>query len=193
VGGPGAVADAAWAADPLVQQVSSDPFSNSDSQHATEVEPDSFARGDTVVTTFQVGRYVLSGGASSIGFATSIDGGSTWSHGILPSLTVHSTPPGPYTRASDPTVAYDAAHATWLISSLTLTAPCTPDCRSALVVSRSSDGLTWSVPVTIAPLGGTFAHDKNWTVCDNGPSSPSRGTCYTSFSDFTAGRRIVIP
>ncbi len=35
-------------------QVSSDPFTNSTSQHATELEPDTFANGSTVIGTFQV-------------------------------------------------------------------------------------------------------------------------------------------
>jgi len=35
-------------------QISSDPFTNSTSQHATEVEPDTFASGSTFVSTFQV-------------------------------------------------------------------------------------------------------------------------------------------
>ena len=33
-------------------RVSSDPFTNSTSQHATEVEPDTFAHDSTVVGTF---------------------------------------------------------------------------------------------------------------------------------------------
>ena len=131
------------------------------------------------------------GGASGIGFATSTDGGKTWSHGTLPKLTVNSTPVGTYNRASDPSVAYDVVHGKWIISILALKEPCSVDCQSAIVVSTSADGLSWSDPVTVAPLIGSFAYDKQWTVCDNGPSSPRRGTCYTSYSDFTAARRIV--
>ena len=179
------------APDLLVQQISADPFTNPDSQHGTEVEPDSFAHGDTVVAAFQVGRYVNQGGASGIGFSTSKDGGKTWTNGILPSLTVNSSPAGTFDRATDPTVGYDAAHGKWLVTSLGLKAPCTPDCQTAIVVSASSDGITWSAPVTIAPIVGSFAHDKEWIVCDNGAGSPRRGTCYVSYSDFTAGRRIV--
>jgi hypothetical protein len=181
----------AAAADPLVQQISSDPLSNPESQHATEVEPDSFAFGDTVIAAFQVGRYVSQGGASSTGYATSKDGGKSWTSGILPSLTVNSSPAGMYNRTSDPTVAYDAVHAKWLIVSLALKEPCTGDCQTAVVVSTSSDGLTWGAPVTIAPLVGSLAYDKEWVVCDNGATSPRRGACYTSYSDFTNGRRIV--
>jgi hypothetical protein len=57
--------------------VSVDPFTNASSQHATEVEPDTFAFGSTVVATYQVGRF-FNGGASDIGFARSTDGGATW-------------------------------------------------------------------------------------------------------------------
>src|SRR6516165_12022227 len=44
-------------------QLSTDKFTNSDSQHATEVEPGMFAFGSTIVTAFQVGRR-FNGGAS---------------------------------------------------------------------------------------------------------------------------------
>jgi hypothetical protein len=42
------------------------------------VEPDTFAFGSTVVGAFQVGRF-YDGGSSNIGWATSANGGSTWS------------------------------------------------------------------------------------------------------------------
>src|SRR5205823_12740161 len=51
-------------------QVSSDPFTNATSFHATELEPDNFAFGSTVVSAFQSGRF-SDGGASDIGWATS--------------------------------------------------------------------------------------------------------------------------
>ena len=49
------------AAVPLTR-VSADPFTNATSQHATEVEPDTFANGATVVAAFQVGRFFNGGG-----------------------------------------------------------------------------------------------------------------------------------
>src|SRR5919198_1214943 len=64
-------------ASPTVLQISSDPYTNAISQHKTEVEPDTFAFGSTIVSAFQVGR-IFDGGASNIGFATSTDGGATW-------------------------------------------------------------------------------------------------------------------
>src|SRR5207248_4328100 len=39
-----------------VTQVSSDPFTDAQAQHRTEVEPDTFTAGNTIVAAFQVGR-----------------------------------------------------------------------------------------------------------------------------------------
>src|SRR6201981_147217 len=87
-------------------QISSDPFTVGPGQHATEVEPHVLANGTTLVAAFQTGR-ISPGGATAIGWATSTDGGSTWSHGFLPGLTTGEGS-GPYDAASDPAVAYDA-------------------------------------------------------------------------------------
>src|SRR5919108_2155617 len=65
--------------------VIADPFTNPTSQHATAVEPDTFAFGSTLVATSQVGR-IFDGGASSTAFATSTDGGATFTSGVLPGL-----------------------------------------------------------------------------------------------------------
>ena len=59
-----------------LRRLSADPFTNPNSQHATEVEPDASASGSTRVVAFQQGRF--SGqdghvGASDIGWATSSD------------------------------------------------------------------------------------------------------------------------
>src|SRR6266545_4178480 len=90
-------------------QVSSDPYTNATSFHATQVEPDTFSSGATIVSTFQSGRF-QDGGASNIGWATSADGGTSWTHGFLPGTTVFATPAGPYARDTDPAVAFDARH-----------------------------------------------------------------------------------
>ena len=98
-------------------QLSSDPFTNPTSQHATEVEPDTFAFGSTIVAAFQQGRFVSGGGASGIGWATSTDAGASWVHGSLPGITTFAGN-GPYDRATDPVVAYDAKHGVWLVASI---------------------------------------------------------------------------
>ena len=154
-------------------------------QHSTIAEPDSFAWGNTVVAAFQSGRF-RDGGAVNTGWATSRDGGRTWRSGVLPSLTPASVPAGPWDRASDPVVAYDSVHGTWLIASLALR----PGNAAAVVVSRSPDGLTWSAPVTVveAPWQPNLLLDKEWIVCDNGAASPHRGSCYVTYSDFRTFR-----
>src|SRR4051794_24362489 len=78
----------AYANVPLTN-VSTDPFADAQAQHRTEVEPDTFMSGSTIVSAFQIGR-VFGGGASDVGFATSNDGGTTWVHGSLPGLTTNT-------------------------------------------------------------------------------------------------------
>jgi len=102
------------------KKISEDAFSNPTSQHHSEVEPDTFAFGSTVLATFQEGRF-FNGGASGIGFATSTNGGHDFgTKGTLPGLTVYSKPAGPNERASDTSVAYDSIHGVWLINTLAL-------------------------------------------------------------------------
>ena len=164
----------------VARVIARDPY-RSPAQHATIAEPDTYAWGATVVAAFQVGRF-QDGGAVNTGWATSRDGGRTWRSGRLPSLTRAARPAGPWERASDPVVAYDAFHGTWLIASLALNR----GNAAAVVVSRSSDGLTWSAPVTViqAPWQPDLLLDKEWIACDNGAASPHRGSCYVTYSDF---------
>jgi len=164
------------------KKIAEDQFSNPTSQHHTTVEPDTFAFGTTVVSTFQDGRF-FNGGASGIGFATSLNGGHDWgTKGTLPGLTVYSKPAGTGERASDPAVAYDSTHDVWLVNTLTLRGCGSATCTvPTLVVSRSTDGARhWSLPITVDSTPGD---DKNWIVCDNGAASPFKGTCYVSWDN----------
>jgi len=162
-----------------VTQVSHDIYTDAQAQHNTEVEPDTFVFGNTIVSAFQVGR-VSGGGASNIGWATSTDGGATWTHGYLPGITTNGG--GTFGQASDPSVAFDARHNVWMISSLGLSGS-TVD----VLVSRSTNGgLTWSNPV----IAATGANDKNWTVCDDTSTSPHFGNCYTEYDITSAGDSI---
>ena len=160
-------------------RISTDPYRGG-GLHATEAEPDSYAWGSTVVATFQVGRF-SSGGARNVGFAVSTDAGRHWRNGLLPRLTVSSSPRGEFSRASDPSVAYDSLHSLWLIATLGFS-----DHESALLVSSSTDGRDWSAPsVAARKQSGNegILFDKEWIACDNGASSPFRGRCYLSYSD----------
>ncbi len=170
-------------------QISSDPYTNSTSQHTTEVEPDSYANGSTIVAATQVGRF-NDGGSSNIGWATSTDNGATWQHGFLPSTTVYATPAGTYDRVSDPSVSYDAAHQRWMISSLAISNAIGGAVGAAVIVSFSSDGgLTWNAPVVVANANGGF-FDKDWIVCDSTSTSPFYGHCYIEW-DITSSGNLV--
>jgi hypothetical protein len=156
------------------RRLSVDLYANPVAIHETGVEPSVAAWGSTVVAVYQLGRFGR-GGATTIGFAVSRDSGRTWQRGVLPGVTVASTPPGPEQAASDPVITYDAVHAVWLASTLTLE----PN-SSRVMVASSADGLHWSLPVT-ATTGPVL--DKEWISCDNGATSPFRGRCYLLYTD----------
>jgi hypothetical protein len=161
-------------------RLSTDPFTNTTSQHRTEVEPDSYAFGSTIVTAFQVGRF-FDGGGSDIGWATSTDSGATWKNGFLSGITAVAGG-GAFERASDPAVAYDARHGVWLIQSLAIVP------GAAVVVSRSTNGgSSWGQPITVASGSGL---DKNWIVCDNNLGSSFYGHCYSEWDENGNGNLI---
>ena len=165
------------------RRISADTLATSPGQHQTEVEPSVAGWGPTAVATFQVGRFT-DGGAAGIGWATSIDAGRTWRSGVLPALTNASSPAGEAPRASDPAVAYDAVHGTWLIATLVL-----GDGFTALGISRSADGVSWSAPVFAARLAtNQLAYDKEWISCDNASTSLFRGSCYLVYTDLATPR-----
>lgn len=189
-----------------VVRVSSDPYSDPVGQHRTEVEPDTLSAAGRWLGAFMVGKAIL-GGASNIGWASSRDGGTHFGHGFLPGITKDVG--GPYDRATDPSVAYDAAHRVWIISSLALKDPVGAAAifRGDIVVSRASDqrrrrphhrrgwryGLRWAPgPVTVAAAQGSspVQFDKPWTTCDNHRRSPFFGHCYTEFDYFGDADRI---
>jgi RTX calcium-binding nonapeptide repeat (4 copies) len=169
------------------RRISRDLFRDPDGQHESEVEPDSLTVGRTTVATFQVGRR-FDGGATGIGFAVSKDDGRTWRSGVLPGLTLATSPAGAHERASDPAVGYDAAHGVWLITTLAIQGETT-----RLTVSRSSDAVTWSGPIVAAEASSTagITFDKEWIGCDNGSGSPFAGRCYLVYSDVAHGDVIA--
>jgi hypothetical protein len=163
-------------------RLSSDSFTNDTSQHATEVESDTFSFGSTIVSAFQIGRR-HNGGASDVGFATSKDGGATWTSGFLSGITMFQGG-GAADATSDPSVAYDAAHGVWLIATIPIFDPI----ASGVMVNRSADGLNWDGPVSVSTGP---ASDKSWVVCDNGAVSPFFGHCYVQWEDINVGTLFV--
>ncbi len=153
-------------------KISADSFTNPESQHKSEVEPSTYSWGSTMVAAFQVAR-ISDGGGADIGFATTKDGGKTWTQGLLPGLTVHYKK-GTNSAASDASVVYDAKHGFWLISTLPI-----GNSGDNIATSRSKDGLHWGNPIYVDQSGGD---DKNWITCDNTATSPFYGNCYTEWS-----------
>lgn len=161
-------------------QLSEDTFTDTPSQHATEVEPGAFSNGSTIVTAFQVAR-IYGGGGADIGFSTSTNGGVTWTNGYLPGITIYQGN-GLNDAASDAAVAYDALHNVWLISTLPI-----GSVNTSVAVSRSTDGINWGNPIPVTTLGSP---DKNWIVCDNTATSKYYGHCYSEWDDTSQGDLI---
>ena len=168
--------------------VSEDPYTNPGTYHRTQVEPDSAAFGSTIVSAFQSGRS-QEWGASNFGWSASTDAGVTWNDGFLPGTTIHATPPGRWKRVTDPSVAYDAKHDTWLVEGLgTHNLDGSGD---RVFVSRSTDGAqAFDEPVIVARADGSQYFDKEWIGCDNYPASPFYGNCYTVWYDGFHGARL---
>ena len=164
----------------LPTPISDDPYTDGGTghQHKTQVEPDSYAHGQTIVALTQSGRWYAGGGASNLVFSSSQNGGRTWTTGGLPGTTVNATPPGPWPRISDPSIAYDPEHNVWLALGLGIDSG---GSGHILLVNRSTDGgVTWSNPVTAGESTGAF-WDKTWITCDPWPASPHYGNCYIQF------------
>jgi hypothetical protein len=152
-------------------QASTDPYTDTDAQHATQVEPDTFAYGSTIVSAFQVGR-VYGGGSSNLGWATSTNNGASWTHGYLPGITVNDG--GSYAQVSDAAVAYDAKHGQWMVVGLPIDSSGN---AAGVTVNRSADGVTWGSAAQAVGFDGQ-GYDKQWVACDDTSTSAYYGNCY---------------
>lgn len=166
----------------LFRQLSQDSFTNSSSQHMTEVEPGAASNGPVIVTAFQVAR-ISSGGGADIGYATSLNSGIAWTNGYLPGLTVNGPGGGPNSAASDAAVAYNAKFGKWLICTLPI------GNIDTVAVSRSSDAIHWDNPIYVE---SSMDADKNWIGCDNTSSSPFYGNCYVEWDNPDVGDELYM-
>src|SRR6266404_5138608 len=139
-------------------------------QPDTEIEP-SIAVNPTnpknVVTVYQLSR-IADGGDATNGFASSFDGGKTWTSGTLPGLTTFPGQGGVFERASDAVVAF-GPDGTVYANSLVFDFNKNEGLRSGIAVNVSKDGgRHWGPPVIFQNdnLGGL--NDKNWIVVDMG-------------------------
>lgn len=159
------------------------------SQVDTQVEPHIAvdpSNPSIVVAVFQQGRFP-DGGAVAPGYATSHDGGQTWTAGDLPFLTTATG--GTFPRASDPVVAFGPDGAVY---AQTLAFD---DTRSAIAVQRSDDGgLTFGAPVLAhVDTSPALFNDKNWIAVDTFTMSPFRGRVYAAWDQLnSAGAPLLL-
>ena len=175
----------------FVRSVSHDPFAGAGgSQADTQVEPDIAvdpSHPSVVVAVFQQGRFAAEGGSVDPGFATSHDGGRTWTTGNLPGLT--TAVGGAFERASDPVVAIGpdgAVYAQTLVLDVS-------DCRTGVAVQRSDDGgLTFGAPVLVQDDSCGAGNDKDWIAVDGFAASPHYGRLYSAWDRETGSAPIVL-
>ena len=166
-------------ADEPLTQLSSDPFTNVDGQHRTQVGSDSFQSGTTIFTAFQAGRG-SGGGSAGVGYAAYSKQSRTWRTGFLDGITVHRGG-GQYGAVSDVKVAYCFnCYDMWLVSSLAINGP---GGSSAIITSRTNNnGYSFFKPV-VAVTGQVT---KQWLVCNYHPSGP----CYLGYTVTNAGNAL---
>ena len=165
--------------------ISSDPYTNQSSQHRTQVEPDSFGYGNTVVATFQTGRFNVGGGSSNIGWATTTNAGRTWTTGMLPGTTVFAG----RALVADQRSLRRVRPAARRLDDLD------PDVRHGVdavrLPQRDPDEPVDRRRTDLASPGHHRLrpgfYDKNWITCDTWPQSPHYGNCYQEWDDKGAG------
>lgn len=171
----------AQADSPHVIQISTDPYTDDGNVHQTETEPAVASFGGTTVAALMAGISPAAG-ATNIGWATSFDGGHSWLHGFLSDTT--TIVGGIYTTVADPSVNYNSRFGVWTITFLALTNAGPFPGGTAILLSQSHDGLTWSNPISISAGRANEIYDKPWTACDGGIfTSPFWGRCYTEWAD----------
>lgn len=132
-------------------------------QKDTAVEPSITVNPNNplnAVALYQAGR-VDAGCAQVNGYATTFDGGKTWTSGVLPRLTTVNG--GPVPLASDPVVAFGPDNVVYANSLM-----CDGNFNDLAVSVSTNGGRSWAPPIMV-PTERTFPlDDKNWITVDNG-------------------------
>ena len=143
----------------------------------------SAANPDTLLATFQEGRFASGGGSVDCGYALSRDGGLSWARALIPQLTTASG--GPYLRATDPVAGIGPQGDLYLN---TLASLDNAFGLGAVVVSRSADnGASWSAPSVVfqAPSTQVLA-DKEWLAVNDFPGVPNSARLVVTWTNFTS-------
>jgi len=159
--------------------------SDTQAQPGTQAEPYVHANpsnSQNLLAGWQENRF-RNGGARTLGFAVSSDGGATWADGLVPKLT--NVDGGVWQKASDPWVAFGPNNRAYFAS--LLFNETTPD--NAIGVSVSTDGgRNWGLPVQVFRSSFDFS-DKEAVVVDTSPTSPFFGTVYVAW-DINVGGSV---
>ena len=146
-------------------------------QPDTQIEPSLSVNPNNplnAVAVYQEGR-VSGGGDETNGYATTFDGGKTWSYGELPGLTylVGGAQSGTnmFDRASDAVVAFGPNNLVYA-NSLVFTDSSSGGTHSGIATNVSKDGgATWEAPVFLENDNIQGSNDKNWIGVDNSSAS----------------------
>ncbi len=132
-------------------------------------------------------RCTLTGDAGA-GFYTSMDGGATWSGGLLPGITPCGG--GSYQAAGDPALAVDAA-GSFYYAAIDFDRTTS---RSAISVSKSTDGgLTWGSPTFVTATNNSqIFNDKDYIAVDTHSASPFFGRVYVSWTRFNGNLSPIV-
>lgn len=132
-------------------------------QRDTTAEPSISVKPDDprhAVVVYMEGRNPT-GCAQAIGYATTLDGGKTWTSGDLPGLTAATG--GKYPLAKDPVVAFGPKNTVYAAAIL-----CTEGEESDIAFTVSTDGGRRWGKATVVPAERSFPlDDKPWMVVDN--------------------------
>ncbi|HSG38407.1 MAG TPA: sialidase family protein [Thermoanaerobaculia bacterium] len=143
-------------------------------------------RENHLLAGYQEGRFA-DGGALTLTYAVSFNGGKSWREGFLPGLTKATG--GRFDRASDPWVAFGPGNRAYYASLLYNVAGSSAD---GIYVSASDDGgLTWGDPVTVH-LGGAAFDDKEALTVDTRSDSPYQGRVHVVWDSVGGGRQPLL-
>jgi hypothetical protein len=143
-------------------------------------------RENHLLAGYQEGRFE-DGGALTLTYAVSFNGGKSWREGFLPGLTKATG--GKFDRASDPWVAFGPGNRAYYASLLYNVADSSAD---GIYVSASQDGgLTWGDPVTVH-LGGAAFDDKEALTVDTRSDSPYQGRVYVVWDSVGGGQQPLL-
>ncbi|MEP7071558.1 MAG: sialidase family protein, partial [Verrucomicrobiota bacterium] len=150
----------------------------------------SLSTQDWLVATFQEGRFATDGGAVDVGFSTSHDGGLTWTRTLLPNLTQAAG--GPYYRATDPVVAFDAANSVYITTDAATDATFA---NGVITVSKSSNGgASFAAPAVVyRPPDNSVFPDKEWIAVNSSAGTPHFGRVVVTWTLFSNTKQNVNP